>query len=112
MIDWDGDGDLDMYAVVGGFYHGDLWPTAFYRNDSPRKNHWVELELSQDGHNREAVGAGVTVKAGDLNQYQEVTNGRGFGSSDPPVLHYGLGKNTRIEKVIQIDRRVTMRSDK
>ena len=93
MLDWDGDGDLDMYAVVGGFYHGDLWETPFDLNEGPNKNHWLEVELSQEGHNRLAVGAAVTVRAGKLNQYQEVRNGRGFGSSDPPTLHYGLGQS-------------------
>ncbi len=99
MLDWDGDGDLEIYAVTGGFYHGDLWETPFYLNEGPNKNHWLEVELSQDGHNRQAVGAAVTVLSGDLKQYQEVRNGRGFGSSDPPILHYGLGQNVRIEKL-------------
>src|SRR4030095_1565067 len=36
---------------------------------------------------------------GPLKIYKEVTSGRGFGSSDPPTLHFGLGKNTRIEQL-------------
>ena len=46
-----------------------------------------------------AVGAGVTVQAGELTLYQEVSAGRGFGSSDPPTLHFGLGPNERIRSV-------------
>ena len=99
MLDWDGDGYLDMYAVVGGFYHGDYWRDALLPQRRAEHNHWLEVELSQDGHNKQAVGAAVTVVSGDLKQYQEVKNGRGFGSSDPPILHYGLGKNLRVEKL-------------
>jgi tetratricopeptide (TPR) repeat protein len=99
MIDWDGDGYLEIYAEVGGFYHGDLWRSYFFDYQGPKNNHWLEVELSQDGHNRQAVGASVTLRAGKLNPYQEVLNGRGFGSSDPPILHFGLGQNQKIEKL-------------
>ena len=97
FIDWNGDGYLDMYTELGGFYHGDLWHSAFFLNETPKRNHYLEVDLSEDGPNRLAVGAGVTVRSGALNSYQEVTSGRGFGSSDPPTLHYGLGQNLRIE---------------
>ena len=97
FIDWNGDGYLDMYTELGGFYHGDLWHSAFFLNETPKRNHYLEVDLRQDGPNRLAVGAGVTVRSGALNSYQEVTSGRGFGSSDPPTLHYGLGQNLRIE---------------
>jgi len=99
FLDFDGDGYLEMYAEVGGFYHGDFWLSVFYKSEGPKDNHWLEVELSQEGRNRQAVGAAVTVVSGDLNQWREVTNGRGFGSSDPPILHYGLGKNLRVEKL-------------
>ncbi len=97
FIDWDGDGDLEIYAELGGFFHGDLWHSAFYLNETPRLNHYLEVDLRQEGPNRLAIGSGVTVKAGPLTIYQEVTAGRGFGSSDPPTLHYGLGRNPRID---------------
>ncbi len=97
FIDWDGDGDLEIFAELGGFYHGDLWHSAFYLNETPKRNHYLEVDLGQVGPNRLAVGAGVTVKAGRLTIYQEVTAGRGFGSSDPPTLHFGLGQNRAID---------------
>jgi len=39
------------------------------------------------------------VKAGALTIYQEVAAGRGFGSSDPPTLHYGLGRNRQVDRL-------------
>jgi tetratricopeptide (TPR) repeat protein len=99
FVDWDGDGDLEMYAQLGGFFHGDLWHSAFFLNETPNRNHYLAVDLRQDGPNRLAVGAGVTVKAGALTIYQEVAAGRGFGSSDPPTLHFGLGQNRRIDRL-------------
>ena len=41
----------------------------------------------------------MTLQAGSLNQTQQMIAGRGFGSTDPPVLHFGLGKNARVERL-------------
>ncbi|PYQ11130.1 MAG: hypothetical protein DMH00_09135 [Acidobacteria bacterium] len=97
FIDWNGDGYLEIFAEKGGFYHGDLYHSSFFLNETPKGNHYLFIDLSQEGPNRLAVGAGVTLKAGQLKIYKEVTSGRGFGSSDPPTLHFGLGKNRQIE---------------
>jgi len=97
FVDWNGDGLLEIYAEKGGFYHGDLYHSSFFLNETPKGNHYLFVDLSQDGPNKLAVGAGVTLQAGPLRIYKEVTSGRGFGSSDPPTLHFGLGKNPRIE---------------
>ncbi len=99
FTDWNGDGLLEIYAEKGGFYHGDLVPSAFFLNETRNGNHFLFVDLQQDGPNARAVGAGVTIEAGALKIYKEVTSGRGFGSSDPPTLHFGLGKNTRIERL-------------
>ena len=95
-MDWNGDGYLEIYAEKGGFYHGDLYHGSFFLNETPHTNRYLMIDLSQDGPNSLAVGAGVTVQAGELKIYKEVTSGRGFGSSDPPTLHFGLGKNRAI----------------
>lgn len=97
--DWDGDGDLDMFAELGGFYHGDWWHSAFYRNDLGNKNNWLFVKLSQPEKNRDAIGARVTLTAGTWKQTQTLTAGRGFGSTDPPIFHFGLGRRTAVEKL-------------
>ncbi|MGH9868048.1 MAG: FG-GAP-like repeat-containing protein [Candidatus Polarisedimenticolia bacterium] len=99
FLDWDGDGDLEMYAELGGFFHGDWWRNAFYRNEAGNRNHWLQVKLSQPDRNRDAIGAMVTVVAGPLRQVQQITAGRGFGSTDPPVLHFGLGGARRVDSV-------------
>ena len=97
FLDWDEDGDLDMFAELGGFYHGDLWESAFLLNKAGNRNNWLSVNLSQPSMNRNAVGARVTLTAGSWKQVQEVTAGRGFSSTDPPILHFGLGKAARVD---------------
>ncbi len=99
FLDWDGDGDLEVYKELGGFFHGDFWENRFYLNEAGNKNNWLQVRLQQPGKNHDAVGARVTIKAGSLNQTQQVIAGRGFGSTDPPTLHFGLGQANKVERL-------------
>jgi hypothetical protein len=49
--------------------------------------------------NRFAVGAQLTVKAGDLLVYREVKGGEGFGATSAYRQHFGLGKQARIDSL-------------
>ena len=49
--------------------------------------------------NRFAVGAQLTVKAGDLLVYREVKGSEGFGATSPYRQHFGLGKQTKIDSL-------------
>lgn len=97
FIDWDRDGDLDIYFELGGFYHGDFWHSAFFINEQGNRNNWLEITLQQPGLNHDAIGSGVTLRDGAYRFYQEVKRGEGFGSTNPPRLHFGLGKRTSFE---------------
>ncbi len=97
--DWDDDGDLEIYAELGGFFHGDFWENAFFLNEAGNRNGWLNVRLSQPGPNRDAIGARVTIRAGNLRQTQQVSAGKGFGSTDPPVLHFGLGAADRVDRL-------------
>jgi tetratricopeptide (TPR) repeat protein len=97
--DWDDDGDLDMFAHLGGFFHGDWARASFFLNEAGNRNGWLRIKLSQPRLNRDAIGAHVTVTAGTWRQVQVMTAGVGFGSTDPPILHYGLGSRRKVDKV-------------
>ncbi len=99
FVDIDGDGDLDVYAQLGGHYPGDMAYNAFYRNLRGNRNHWLEIDLTGVKTNRFGVGAQVTVSAGDVTFYREVKGSEGFGSTDPYRVHFGLGGNEKIESV-------------
>jgi hypothetical protein len=64
-------------------------------------NHWLRLKLEGDGvrSNRSAIGARVTVEAGGLVQRREVAAARGYLSQSELVLTFGLGKETKIDRV-------------
>jgi len=91
--DLDGDGDVD--AVI---LNSRREPTIL-RNDSAGGNHWIQVRLKGAKTNRDGVGARVTVVAGDLTQIAEVHCGRSYQSHYGTTLHFGLGKQGRIDRV-------------
>jgi tetratricopeptide (TPR) repeat protein len=99
FVDLDNDGDLEIYAQLGGHYPGDHAHNALYRNLKGSRNHWLGLELRGVRSNRFAVGAQVTVRAGDAVFYREVKGSEGFGSTDPYRVHIGLGRRAKVEQV-------------
>jgi hypothetical protein len=99
FVDIDEDGDLDIFAQLGGHYPGDHVRNALYRNLKANRNHWLEVELRGVKSNRFAVGAQITVKAGTLLAYREVKGSEGFGSTSPFRQHFGLGGNAKIDSI-------------
>ena len=96
FADYDSDGDLDLYAGIGGHYPGDVWPNSLYRNEG-HANHWIVVELQGRPSNQSAIGARLKLLAGDLTQVAEVSSGGGFGSSNSLPVEFGLGDRTRID---------------
>ena len=96
FADFDQDGDLDLYAGLGGHYDADAWDNALYRNDSPAQ-HYLSIELV--GTNRSALGAHVAAFAAGraIRAYRQ--SGFGFGSSNGASLHLGLGAATRVDSL-------------
>ena len=88
FVDIDEDGDLDVFAQLGGHYPGDHAYNAFYRNLKGNQNNWLELDLRGVKSNRFAVGAQITVKAGPLLVYREVKGSEGFGATSPYRQHF------------------------
>ena len=95
-LDFDHDGDLDV--VVNNFH----MPAVFLRNNSERRgNHWLQLRLVGDparGSNRDAIGARLLARTPSGKQvWREIHGGTGYLSMDPKEVHFGLGKDTRVE---------------
>jgi hypothetical protein len=93
--DIDGDGDLDL--LVGGRDNGGAGRANFlFENTLGQRNGWVGVRLKGDGVkvNRDAIGARVTVSAGDRKFVREVKSSRGtYSSADSRALLFGLGAN-------------------
>lgn len=99
FIDWEDDGDLDIYAQLGGHYPGDFARNAFYRNLKGNRNSWLEVDLKAVRSNRDALGAQLTARAGSLLVYREVKGSEGFGATSQRRQHFGLGAARRVDSL-------------
>jgi hypothetical protein len=73
---------------------------ALMRNVVENDNHWVAFRLIGGPKSpRDAIGAKVFVTAGGVRQRGDVFSGGSYGSSSDQRLHFGLGRNEKIEKV-------------
>jgi tetratricopeptide (TPR) repeat protein len=99
FVDLEEKGALDLFAQLGGHYPGDHTYNAFYRNLKANQNHWLEVDLEGVKSNRLAIGAQLTVKAGNLLVYREIKGSEGFGATSPYRQHFGLGKQEKIDSL-------------
>ena len=61
-------------------------------------NHWISFQLESVKGNRLALNARVRTTAGRLVQLGEVSSGGSYLSQHDLRIHFGLGKNGRVEK--------------
>ena len=101
FADIDGDGDQDVYAVMGGWYSGDVYRNVLFQNPG-HGNHWLTLHLKGVQSNRTAIGARIRVTvntpSGQLSFYATVGTGGSFGSASL-AQEIGLGAATSIESL-------------
>jgi Na+-translocating ferredoxin:NAD+ oxidoreductase RnfD subunit len=89
--DFDNDGDLDLaVGSIGG-------AVQLLRNDGgSTTGHWLEVSLR-----RFAPGTVVTAFLPDGRRLVEVARaGSSYLSSEDPRLHFGLGKETRVDELV------------
>jgi hypothetical protein len=91
--DLDNDGDVDAVILISR-----TGPTLL-RNESPAQGHWLQIHLQGVKTNRDGVGAQVTVVAGDRRWVDEVHSGRGYQSYYGSRLYFGLGQQTRVDRI-------------
>jgi len=88
------DGKIDV--VINCLDH----TPVLLRNVNDDHNHWVGLLLIGGSKSpRDAVGSTVYLTAGGIRQRGDVMSGGSFESSNDMRLHYGLGENTKADKV-------------
>ena len=92
-VDLDNDGDLDV--VVNNL---DGSPTVL-RNDGGNRQNFLVVDLEGRTSNRSAVGAVVSIRAGDLVQRAERRSGDSYLSHSDARLHFGLGERTKVDSI-------------
>jgi hypothetical protein len=101
FFDLEHDGDLDIFAQMGGAFPGDAFADALFRNPG-FGNHWIELALEGRRSNRAAIGARLRVDVIENGKprsiYRTVNSGGSFGAN-PLRQHIGVGRATAIDRV-------------
>jgi hypothetical protein len=78
-VDYDNDGDLDLST------------SGILMRNRGNKNAWLKVKAVGDGKSNDAaIGARITVTAGDMSYVREVQAGNS-GNQNPLVAHFGLG---------------------
>ncbi len=91
--DLDNDGDLDF--IINNIDQ----KASIYKNNNLDQNNYLKISLNGASENKDAIGAKVYVTSNELQQFTELTLTRGFQSSMPPELHFGLGTENMVATV-------------
>ncbi|PYY16819.1 MAG: CRTAC1 family protein [Acidobacteria bacterium] len=91
--DVNNDGKVDVLLMNVGE------PPTLLLNRTESSNHAVLFKLVGSKSNKAAIGARVTVTAGDLTQFREVRAGASYLSQNDLRLHFGLGAQTSMNAV-------------
>ena len=94
FADWDCDGDLDLFVVLGGGYPGDQSYNALFQNPGHGRQ-WLKVKLKGTKTNRAAIGAKIHAElkgpdGASRSIYRTVGNNGSFGGN-PWVQLIGLG---------------------
>ncbi|WP_197539154.1 VCBS repeat-containing protein [Formosa agariphila] len=90
--DLDNDGDLDI--VINNIDK----KASLFENQTTGA-HFLRFKLKGSAKNPLGLGTVVTLKSGDKIQRQEMSLTRGYQSSMEPILHFGLGSETKIDAI-------------
>jgi hypothetical protein len=102
LADVGGRGALDVIVA------NQRGPLLLYRNEVAPGRHWIAFDLeggcrndaSQGCTNRSAIGAQVEVFWNGGQQLQEVSGGSGFCAQNQRRLHFGLGAQAAVDRVV------------
>jgi hypothetical protein len=102
FADWDNDGDVDLFVVLGGGYPGDQSYNALFANPG-NKHHWLKVKLVGTKTNRSAFGARIKVDLTGADGaarsiYRVIGNNGSFGGNSL-VETIGLSDATHVTEL-------------
>jgi hypothetical protein len=89
--DFNNDGAIDVLVAVN-----DGAPILL-RNNVGKENHWLGVQLVGTKSNRDAIGARITYKAGDLTRSRMKVGGGSFMSSHDPRMLLGFANRAKLD---------------
>ncbi len=93
--DLDNDGDLDL--VVNNIN----MPSFVYENTlDTLMNRSIIIRFSQPDQNKNAIGSKAIIKYNNGSAYSDNFVSRGFQSSIPPDIHFGVGNTKKIDTLL------------
>lgn len=92
--DFDNDGDLDVLVMNMSA------PVSLLRNDLSAERHWVRFRLQGTRSNHSAIGALITIKAGENSQSRAVMSQSSYVSHNDLRAHFGLGQAAAVESIL------------
>ena len=91
--DYDNDGDIDVVTNNRGDY------PSLLRNDGGNSNHWLTIQLIGTKSNRDGTGASLKLISEGFVHVEQAKGGGSYMSASDPRIHFGLGKQTKIESL-------------
>ena len=91
--DYDNDGDVDMLVTQSN------GPVTLLRNETKAQHNWMRIKTVGVISNREGIGTRVAITAGGHTQVREINPGASYLSSHDARLHFGLGTNTKVDRL-------------
>lgn len=93
-FDFDLDGDLDILLTPH------VGPVFLYKNNN-HTNNSIVFEINDEVGNSFGIGTKIFIYYGNQeHQYRELLLSGGYKSFDQPIVHFGLGKQESIDKII------------
>jgi hypothetical protein len=90
--DIDGDGAPDLLVNAVGE------KARLFKNIAPNRGHWVSVRVFDPDCNRDAIGAKVIARVGNVSRMRLIGPGESYLSACPLIAHFGLGSAKQVEE--------------
>lgn len=97
--DLDNDGDMD-FVVNNINDKAMVYENTLMDDTEPQKNHFLNISLKGHSLNRNGIGAWIRIFYGKDMQAWEHTPYRGYLSSAPMIVHFGLGDTKLVDSAV------------